>query len=714
MRALWVRLLVTIAVPILAIALGAWLPVPGVADALWRFTPDARPPLSIFALGLSPILTAYGLVELVAFVVPSLARLRHGDPAGRVRLERAARVLAIVLAVVQAFWVATSLAAIGQADPFPGGEVSAPLVATTLVAGMCLLFVLAELVTRMGIVNGVLLLVVTGALAEAARPLRASVATASLAGRLDPAHGIAFGLAIVVVVAATWIAVRGSAARGPAADPTGAAGAPYRAARARAVAPWIPVPASSIAAATIAAALVNLPVSLAALVPGFRGVAAALSGTAAWTVAYAVTTLVLAIVLTLLLQRPRETSDLASRLGLGAKGEVEVEARAARLRALPPTLAYLLAIVLAGAAVARTPLAAPSLVVVAVATVLVADAARAIAEGARPPSRVAVWQERRAAAVPVLRAVLEEEGIETRVRGLATLSLLSVFAPYAPAEILVREEDAQRATAALRHVLLGERAPERRPDAPVASPSPAVPSGRAPTGLLAAACVVAGALVFVAGTRLAPEPPPARRAKLEVTRIDDTIDPFADVADVDLPRGVDVRLETVPVGAVHQKVHYARVTPLEGETLAAARARADAWARSVGLPRGARIAWEDVVERDDDTGAARVVGARSFVLWGDPVLTTADVVDAVPSVSTGLPDVYVAVTLGEAGAVRFEEATGAWVGRRLAILVDDRVSSAPVVRTRIAGGRISITMGQAEPDRQLAEAKKLAHELSGR
>lgn len=66
------------------------------------------------------------------------------------------------------------------------------------------------------------------------------------------------------------------------------------------------------------------------------------------------------------------------------------------------------------------------------------------------------------------------------------------------------------------------------------------------------------------------------------------------------------------------------------------------------------------------------------------------------------------------GARRFEDFTAANVKRRLAILVDGRVVSAPVIFTRIPGGNVSITMGTGDPEQQLADARRLARELAGR
>ena len=59
------------------------------------------------------------------------------------------------------------------------------------------------------------------------------------------------------------------------------------------------------------------------------------------------------------------------------------------------------------------------------------------------------------------------------------------------------------------------------------------------------------------------------------------------------------------------------------------------------------------------------------------------------------------------GADRFEEVTGANVKRRFAIILDDVIDSLPVIRTKIGGGRATITLGAGDPEVQLAKARKL-------
>ena len=74
------------------------------------------------------------------------------------------------------------------------------------------------------------------------------------------------------------------------------------------------------------------------------------------------------------------------------------------------------------------------------------------------------------------------------------------------------------------------------------------------------------------------------------------------------------------------------------------------------------------------------------------VLMTGDVVaDARLRPSSSLEGPYVELILNDRGAKLFEKITGDNVSRRLAIILDNTVYSAPVIREKIGGGRASIT-----------------------
>lgn len=63
------------------------------------------------------------------------------------------------------------------------------------------------------------------------------------------------------------------------------------------------------------------------------------------------------------------------------------------------------------------------------------------------------------------------------------------------------------------------------------------------------------------------------------------------------------------------------------------------------------------------------------------------------------------------GGRRFGELTGKNVGRKMAIILDDKINSAPTIQTRIAGGSSSISMGGNDAQQMQTEAQDLVNVL---
>ncbi len=90
-------------------------------------------------------------------------------------------------------------------------------------------------------------------------------------------------------------------------------------------------------------------------------------------------------------------------------------------------------------------------------------------------------------------------------------------------------------------------------------------------------------------------------------------------------------------------------------------------------------------------GPIQAGGAESYLVE-TPVLMTGDsVTDARVRPGSSLEGPYVEVRLDSRGAETFASITGNNVGRRLAIILDDTVYSAPVIKEPIPGGDVQIT-----------------------
>ncbi len=73
--------------------------------------------------------------------------------------------------------------------------------------------------------------------------------------------------------------------------------------------------------------------------------------------------------------------------------------------------------------------------------------------------------------------------------------------------------------------------------------------------------------------------------------------------------------------------------------------------------------------------------------------------------------VAVEVRLNAAGAAAFETLTRNNLDRPIAIVLGDKIMSMPIVKTPIAGGRVQITMGGADMDKQHADGEALVRAL---
>lgn len=83
--------------------------------------------------------------------------------------------------------------------------------------------------------------------------------------------------------------------------------------------------------------------------------------------------------------------------------------------------------------------------------------------------------------------------------------------------------------------------------------------------------------------------------------------------------------------------------------------------------------------------------ATEYMLDKKVLMSGSAVADARVRPGTQLEGPYVELILSDRGSREFETITGENVGRNLAIVLDGKVFSAPVIREKIAGGRASIT-----------------------
>jgi preprotein translocase subunit SecD len=203
----------------------------------------------------------------------------------------------------------------------------------------------------------------------------------------------------------------------------------------------------------------------------------------------------------------------------------------------------------------------------------------------------------------------------------------------------------------------------------------------------------------------------SKTARLEFQIVDDDATFVADLTD--LPEGITRHTENVSAGTSKPSVTVSYLAS-RGE---GSRQKLTDYIES--LKASGKLATDHELligeysraDADVDDKAAptqREEAWRTWYLHGRAEITGQAIEDAFVAnePDTGKP--YVAVNFNDDGAEVFRQLTGANVKRRMAIVLDDRVASDPVIQTEIGGGHCQITLGGFRPYNEIInEAKDL-------
>lgn len=414
----WIRIALALLVPLLVVWLGPKVPLPRLdRDQLDRtlgaYAQQVN--LSVFALGLNPILGAFWLVELAALCVPRWRPLRTGGPSGRGRLLSATHWLGLALAFVQALGVAVYLEKMGALESDP--RLSRLVVVFTLVAGASLLVAATRFLDGAAVGGGFSLLVTAFAV-PSLLPLREAL-------RVSPALA---GSALLLTVLGTVFVLRW-----------------WRADEAGKPSP-LPLPAcglvplqwsAAIAAGALVAAEYGIwPEAMSAFATGQDAGALALGLTL---------TAGLAVAFGFLFNRPSKVAAFAPDAG-GRVG-----------RAVARSTVYVMGLaILAWFIGLQLNLPYFSLVPLVAVTAVVLDVGAEAAAIRRHGALVPVWPEHRLYAVDGALLALERGGIPSLARSVHQRVLWHFFAPFIPIQIMVPRERAEEAgTLLLDHFQTG-------------------------------------------------------------------------------------------------------------------------------------------------------------------------------------------------------------------------------------------------------------------
>lgn len=159
---------------LLVFRIGSQIPVPGMDRTVLEQTFDSETGLfalfnlfsggafsqfTIFALSITPYITASIILQLFTIAIPSLERLAREGVEGRKKIAQYTRYLTVVLAIIQAIGVSVGLfrQALISTDFF-----SVAVIVLVLTAGTTFLMWLGEQINEHGIGNGISLIIFAG------------------------------------------------------------------------------------------------------------------------------------------------------------------------------------------------------------------------------------------------------------------------------------------------------------------------------------------------------------------------------------------------------------------------------------------------------------------------------------------------------------------------------------------------------------------------
>ncbi len=188
------------------------------------FTGGALLKGAVCALGIMPYISASIIFQLMAAVVPALARLQQEGDVGRQKLVQYTRYATLVICLIQGVLLILALENPGQL--FPGYDLATygPIVVSGkfwflinsvifLTAGTMLMMWLGEQITQRGIGNGVSLMITIGILADlpgaAAATWQLFTAPVGVGTRLGLPHAVLMSLLLLIVIAGIVLITQG-------------------------------------------------------------------------------------------------------------------------------------------------------------------------------------------------------------------------------------------------------------------------------------------------------------------------------------------------------------------------------------------------------------------------------------------------------------------------------------------------------------------------
>src|SRR6201996_825316 len=197
---------------------GAWIPTPGIDTVRFQefFTRSAAGGflgyfdlfsggmlrrMTIFALGITPYITASIILQLLTVVIPTLDKLQKEGELGRRKITQWTRYLTVALAVIQSIGIAFALQNSDGNFVLHPGIMFLFMTMLTFTAGSAFIMWLGEQITDRGIGNGMSLIIFVGIVVGLPRAVQSIYSNTFVTQQWNPFQMIIILAVMVAVVA---------------------------------------------------------------------------------------------------------------------------------------------------------------------------------------------------------------------------------------------------------------------------------------------------------------------------------------------------------------------------------------------------------------------------------------------------------------------------------------------------------------------------------
>jgi len=184
----------------------------GIFDVLNLFSGGALQRLSVMALGVMPYISASIIIQMLTAVEPRMKQIKAEGESGRRKIQKWTKYSAAVLALFQAFGIATAVQSQSAGNGLPITAITGPqftiVCVLALVAGTMFLVWLGEQITERGIGNGLSLIIFAGIVAGLPSAVGGTFELVRT-GEFSPLFLVALFIGVVLVTAFVIFVERG-------------------------------------------------------------------------------------------------------------------------------------------------------------------------------------------------------------------------------------------------------------------------------------------------------------------------------------------------------------------------------------------------------------------------------------------------------------------------------------------------------------------------